>query len=71
MNDIRLIHAPDVEVLSPTSENLVSIRSGALRARWSPLRSELEWLDGTTYRAVAVPAFDLQTAIRIARSLGS
>lgn len=69
MNDIRLIHVPDIEVLPPTSENLVSIRSGDLRARWSPLRSELDWLDGTTYRAVAVPAFDLQTAIRIARSL--
>jgi len=68
-NEIRLIFAPGFEILPPSSENLVAIRAGDLRARWSPSRSELEWLDRDTYRAVAVPAFDLETAIRIARSL--
>lgn len=67
--DIRVVHAPGYSVLPPTSENLVSVKIGGLRARWSPQRSELEWLDGSTYRAVSVPAFDLETAAVIARGL--
>ena len=68
--DIRITQSPDVEILPPTSEALrtVTIDEGTT-ARWSPVRSELEWLEGTRYRSVAVPAFDLATAIRIARSM--
>ena len=69
MDEIRLIHAPSTEVLPPSSENLVTISADGFRARWAPARSELEWLDGDVYRAVSVPAFDPETATRIARSL--
>lgn len=71
MNEIRITQITGVDVMPPSSENLVSIRSGSITARWSPLRSELEWLDDDTYRAVAVPGFDLHTAVRIARGMRS
>lgn len=69
MGEIRITHITDVDVMPPTSEDLVSVRAGDIKARWSPVRSELEWLSGTTYRSVTVPGFDLPTAIRIAVSL--
>ncbi len=68
-NEIRVVQAPRFETLPPTSEDLTTVAADGLRARWSPARSELEWLDGTTYRAVSVPAFDLATAVEIALSL--
>lgn len=71
MDDIRITQITGVEVLPPSSEDLVAIRSGDLLARWSPLRSELEWLEGDTYRSVGVPGFDLDTAVRIARGMHS
>ncbi|MBW3594733.1 MAG: zf-HC2 domain-containing protein [Actinobacteria bacterium] len=68
--DIRITQAPDVDVLPPSSEDLRSVVvEPDVAGRWSPARSELEWLDGTDYRAVAVPAFDLDTALRIAKSM--
>ena len=69
MGEIRITQAAGVAVLSPTSEDLISVRVAGTVARWSPSRSELEWLDGTTYRAVAVPGFDLATAVAIARGM--
>lgn len=69
MGDIRITQAADVDVLPPSSEDLVSVRTGPVAGRWSPLRSELEWLDGSVYRAVAVPGFDVETAALIARSM--
>ena len=71
MGEIRVTQITDVEIMPPSSEDLVSIRFDDIVARWSPLRSELEWLDEGTYRAVDVPGFDLDTAVRIARGMRS
>jgi hypothetical protein len=71
MGEIRITQITDVEIMPPSSEDLVSIRFGDIAARWSPLRSELEWLAEDTYRAVDVPGFDLDTAVRIARGMSS
>ena len=65
---IKLTQQAGARILPPSSEDLLSVRLGDTTARWSAERGELEWLDGTTYRAVAVPSFDLQTAVRIAQS---
>lgn len=71
MGEIKITGVTDVDVLPPSSEDLLSVRAAGLSARWSPLRSELEWIDRGTYRAVAVPGFDLQTAVRVARGIRS
>jgi hypothetical protein len=71
MGEIRITQITDVEIMPPSSEDLVSIRFDDTVARWSPLRSELEWLDEGTYRAIDVPGFDLNTAVRIARGMRS
>jgi hypothetical protein len=68
-DEIRITSTPTLHRLPPSSEDLVAVRLPDLTARWSSNRSELEWIDGTTYRSVSVPAFDLNTAIRIAESL--
>ena len=69
LGEIRITQASGIAVLSPTSEDLISVRLDGTIARWSAMRSELEWLDGSTYRAVAVPGFDLATAVQIARGM--
>ena len=66
---IRLTQARGFTSLPPSSEDLVGVSIGDLRARWSAERSELEWVEDGVYRALAVPAFDLDTAVRIAASL--
>ena len=68
-DEIRVIATPTLHALPPSSEDLDAVRLPDLTARWSPTRGELEWIDDTTYRAVSVPAFDLDTAIRIAQGL--
>jgi len=68
--DIRITQSPEVDVLPPSSEDLRGVAiEPDLNGRWSATRSELEWIDGNTYRAVAVPAFQLSTAVAIARSM--
>lgn len=64
--EIKITQSPGVDTLPPSSEVLVFVRAGDVEARWSEERSELDWLDNDVYRAVAVPAFDLQTAVAIA-----
>lgn len=66
---IRVVQSAPLEFLPPSSEEFVGVRIGDLIGRWSAERGELEWLDGTTYRAVAVPSIDLYTAVRIAESM--
>jgi hypothetical protein len=66
---IRVTRAERMTSLPPSSENLVNVRIGDVRARWSAERSELEWIDDGTYTAVAVPAFDLDMAVRVADGL--
>lgn len=66
---IRITEAPGFESLPPSSEELTAVTIDDLRARWSAERSELEWVQDGVYRSVSVPAFDLDTAARVAASL--
>ncbi|MGH2807090.1 MAG: zf-HC2 domain-containing protein [Actinomycetota bacterium] len=66
---IRITRAQGTTSLPPSSEDLLNVRIGDIRARWSSERSELEWIDGGSYTAVAVPAFDLEMAVRVADGL--
>lgn len=66
---IRLTQAP-AAALPPTSERLLAVWVDGVLGRWSPERGELEWVEGGVYRAVAVPSFDVATALRIAEGLG-
>jgi outer membrane lipoprotein-sorting protein len=66
---IRITHDASVSELPPSSEEFVNVRMNSTIARWSAERSELEWIDERLYRAVAVPGWDIDTAIRIAESL--
>jgi hypothetical protein len=66
---IRVVQTAPMKLLPPSSEEFLNVRVDDFAARWSVERGELEWLDGTTYRAVAVPSGDLTTAVAIARSL--
>lgn len=70
----RITQSSAVSRLAPTAEEGVfSFGLGGTRFRWSSERAELEWIDGgaatPVYRAVAVPSFDLSTALLIARGL--
>lgn len=66
---MRVVQSHPVAFLPPSSEEFVEVTIGGLRGRWSAERGELEWIDGKTYRAVAVPSTDLYTALRIAEGL--
>jgi hypothetical protein len=66
---IRVTQSPSLDVLPPSSEVFTEVAIGNVRGRWSSERGELEWIEDGTYRAVAVPSFDLATAVRIARSM--
>lgn len=66
---IRLVSSAPVAFLPPSSEEFVDVMAGEHLARWSADRGELEWLAGSTYRAVLVPSGDLSTAIQIAEAM--
>jgi outer membrane lipoprotein-sorting protein len=66
---IRIVTTNGVNVLPPSSEEFVNVRVDGSIGRWSFERSELEWVDGGSYRAVAVPSGDLATAVAIAEGL--
>ena len=66
---VRITQSSPVRLLTPSSKDFVRASVNGLKGRWSSESGELEWLDGSTYRSVAVPSFDLQTALAIARSL--
>ncbi len=66
---VRITHARPIALLPPSSEQLLSVRVRGHSGRWSAERGELEWVEGRVYRAVAVPSFDLATALQIARRL--
>ena len=66
---IRITQTPLVRRLQPTAEQTIAIELDDVVARWSFERSELEWIDGNVYRAVATSGGDLATAVQIARSL--
>ena len=66
---IRIVQSRPIEFLPPSSEEFVVVNVGDVQARWSVERGELEWIEGGTYRAVAVPSSDLFTALQIAEGL--
>jgi hypothetical protein len=56
--------------LPPSSESFpLQVVVEGVRARWSPERSELEWVDDGIYRAVRAPSYDFGTVVAIARGL--
>jgi Putative zinc-finger len=67
---IRITQATGIDALPPSADRGVfTLRLRGVRARWTPARGELEWMERGVYRAVAVPSFDVRTAVRIAESL--
>jgi hypothetical protein len=66
---VRITQSRPVRLLLPSSRDFSRVRVNGADGRWSAESGELEWLDGTTYRSVAVPSFDLSTALSIARSM--
>jgi hypothetical protein len=65
---IKLTQSPG-QKLPPSGERFAPVDHLGEKGRWSAERSELEWIDGNVYRAIRVPAFDLATALEIARGL--
>jgi Putative zinc-finger len=65
---IRITQRTD-GALPPSSESFLPVEVDGVRARWSPERSELEWVDAGVYRAVRAPSYDLETVVAIARGL--
>jgi hypothetical protein len=53
----------------PTGEGQQVVDVQGVPGRWSPQDHLLEWMDGPLYRSLAGPAFDLDTLLRVARSL--
>jgi hypothetical protein len=66
---IRITRTRGMRTLPPSSRQYDVIALGDGTARWSPETGELEWIEGATYRSVAVPSFGLEVAVRIAESL--
>jgi Putative zinc-finger len=67
---IRIVQATGSGGLVPSSEDpLIHVDLDGLDARWSSLRGELEWIEDGTYRAISIPAFGLEAAVAIARSM--
>jgi hypothetical protein len=66
---VRLTHVAGVRTLPASSETFELVRVGDSDARWSVERGELEWIDGSVYRAVAAPSLGVAEAERIARGL--
>lgn len=67
--EIRITHADGVERLWPSSERYLVVRVNGSPARFSAGRTELEWIDADTYRAISAPGFDVATIVAIAESM--
>lgn len=76
---VRITQSSAIGTLAPSAEDgLRSFELDGVTHRWSTERGELEWIERvpraggaerSVYRAVAVPSFDLTTALRIAEGL--
>ena len=66
---IRITEGRPVSLLPPSSESLHSFPVAGRTVRWSEERGEAEWLDGSSYRAVAAPSFGWEIAARIIEGL--
>lgn len=64
------IHQARGEMLPPPLDpNVARVQVGGIAARYSPNRSELEWVDEGVYRSITAGSLDLNGLIRIARSM--
>ena len=66
---LRITETQGQTVLPPTPQQAVDITSGDLSVRWFPERGEIDWIDDGTYTSILAPSFDLQTILKVARSL--
>lgn len=64
------VHQTSYEELPPPMDPDVSlVRLGNLTARYSPSRSELEWVDRGVYRSISGGGMDLGSLVSIGRSM--
>jgi hypothetical protein len=68
---IRLHLEPATELPPATSATQSTIQLGDVRARFTPGRSQLEWVQGGVYRSLDALGLSLQALIAIALSIGS
>lgn len=64
-----LYQADGQTMAPPDSPDEQAVGIGAITGRWSPEQHLLEWVDGSVYRSLSGPAFDLATLLRVALSL--
>ena len=66
---LRVTQTEGQTVLPPTPEKAIDITSGGLSVRWFPGRGEIDWIEDGIYTSILAPSFDLNTTLRVARSL--
>lgn len=67
---IRLHLEPSTELPPATSATQLAVDVGGARGRFTPDRSQLEWVDGGLYRSLDAPGMSLQQLVGIAASIG-
>ncbi|MCI0634927.1 MAG: zf-HC2 domain-containing protein [Actinobacteria bacterium] len=68
---IRLHFQPATHLPPATSATQVTVEVGDVRGRFTPDRSQLEWVDGGLYRSLDAPGLSLQQLVAIAASIVS
>ncbi len=66
---LRLYQANGQSLPPPTGADQQVVRVGGHAGRWSPQDHLLEWTDGSIYRSLQGPEFDLGTVVHVAESL--
>jgi len=67
---ILLYQATGQGLAPPTSADVQAVMVRGVTGRWNPGEHRLEWLEGSVYRSVTGPAFDLPALLAVAGSLG-
>jgi hypothetical protein len=66
---LRLYQASGQSLPPPTGADQQVVMVGGQVGRWSPQDHLLEWMDGSIYRSLQGPEFDLGTLVHVAESL--
>jgi hypothetical protein len=66
---IRLHQADGEPLPPPVDPDVLAVRVRGVIGRYSPLRAEVEWVEGGVYRSLRGTAFDLAGLLRVADSL--
>jgi Putative zinc-finger len=66
---LRVTETHGQTVLPPTPERAIDITYDQLSVRWFPGRGEIDWIEDGTYTSILAPSFDLNTTLRVAKSL--